>query len=79
MTIRTPFEDPFDHSRLNEMPKSWLKDGERYISPYVPQSFSSTDPKFVIASDQNNIDRIAEQMRKHAAINYTYYTRTTRK
>lgn len=64
------------HCRVDEMPQSWIKEGERYISPYVPQSMALADPKLVISSDQNNIDRIAEQMKKHAAINYSYYTRT---
>ena len=61
---------------MDEIPQSWIKDGDRYISPYVPQSVGLTNSKFVIASDQNNIDRITEQMKKHAAINYSYYTRT---
>ncbi len=62
---------------IEEIPQSWIKVDDKYVSPYIPKqqsSSSSSNPS--ISSDNTNIDRIADQMKKHAAINYSYYTRT---
>ena len=61
---------------MEEIPHSWTLIGDRYVSPYVAQAISQPPGKLAITSDQTNIDRIADQMKKHAAINYSYYTRT---
>lgn len=63
-------------SRTEEMPQSWAQIGGHYVSPYVPKPVSQPTSKPLVTSDQTNMDRIADQMKKHAAINYSYYTRT---
>ena len=44
----------------------------KYVSQYVPKQQIKTETIL----NNTNIDRIADQVRKHAAINYSYYTRT---
>ena len=56
------------------MPQSWIKIDDKYVSQYVPKQAPSSTA--MIPLENNNLDRIADQMRKHAAINYSYYTRT---
>jgi len=60
-----------------EMPQSWIKVNDKY----VPKQQSTTkvnpfNPNVIIPSDNTNIDRITDQVKKHAAINYSYYKRT---
>jgi hypothetical protein len=60
------------------MPQSWIKIDDKYVSQYVPKQppTTSNESNPSIPSDNTNLDRIADQMKKHAAINYSYYTRT---
>jgi len=60
------------------MPQSWIKIDDKYVSQYVPKQppITSNESNPSIPSDNTNLDRIADQMKKHAAINYSYYTRT---
>jgi hypothetical protein len=64
------------------MPQSWIKVDNKYVSQYVPKQqqpkleTNINEPNRTIPSDNTNIDRIADQVKKHAAINYSYYTRT---
>jgi hypothetical protein len=59
------------------MPQSWIKVDDKYVSNYVPKvPPTKTESNLLIPSDNANIDRIADQVKKHAAINYSYYTRT---
>ncbi|CAF4787279.1 unnamed protein product [Rotaria sp. Silwood1] len=67
--------------RTEEMPQSWMKIDDKYVSTYVSKQqnkpqIKSDESNLIIASDNTNIDRIADQVKKHAAINYSYYTRT---
>lgn len=59
---------------MEEMPQSWSKIGDRYVSPHVSQPASQ--PSMPVNVESGNMDRIVDQVRKHAAINYSYYTRT---
>lgn len=63
------------------MPQSWIKNDNKYVSTYVPKPQTNNqakpnqfNPKII--TDGTNIDHIADQLKKHAAINYSYYTRT---
>jgi hypothetical protein len=60
------------------MPQSWIKIDDKYVSQYVPKQpvTSNESNPTTIPSENTNLDRIADQMKKHAAINYSYYTRT---
>jgi len=58
--------------RIEELPQSWIKFDNKYVSQYVPKQQIKTETIL----NNTNIDRIADQVRKHAAINYSYYTRT---
>ncbi|CAF3822789.1 unnamed protein product [Rotaria magnacalcarata] len=67
--------------RTEEIPQSWIKGDHRYVNAYVSKQQSESQVKSnesnqKIASDSTNIDRITDQVKKHAAINYSYYTRT---
>ncbi|CAF2646325.1 unnamed protein product [Rotaria sp. Silwood2] len=67
--------------RTEEIPQSWMNLDDKYVISYVPKQQNKTQIKsdesnLIIASDNTNIDRIADQVKKHAAINYSYYTRT---
>jgi hypothetical protein len=82
-----PCNNPFCSSRYffssstDEMPQSWMKIDDKYVSRYAPKvanksEINSNESDITITSDNTNIDRIADQVKKHAAINYCYYTRT---
>ena len=60
------------------MPQSWTKIDDHYVNKHVSKQStkSETNSHLIIASDNTNIDRITDQVKKHAAINYCYYTRT---
>jgi hypothetical protein len=59
------------------MPQSWIKVDDKYVSKYIPrEQTNSNESNHVNPLDNTNIDRIADQLKKHAAINYSYYTRT---
>jgi hypothetical protein len=63
------------------MPQSWIKVDDKYVSQYVAthqtkSEVNSNESTLVNPIDNTNIDRIADQLKKHAAINYSYYTRT---
>jgi len=63
------------------MPQSWIKVDNKYVSQYIPthqtkSEVNSNESHLVNPIDNTNIDRIADQVKKHAAINYSYYTRT---
>ncbi|CAF4316930.1 unnamed protein product [Rotaria socialis] len=67
--------------RTEEIPQSWIKGDNRYVNAYVPKQQSESQVKsnefhLKIAPASTNIDRITDQVKKHAAINYSYYTRT---
>ena len=66
---------------IEEVPQSWIKIGDKYVSQYAAKQSSKDQVKVneynpVLPSSNNNFDRIADQTKKHAAINYSYYTRT---
>jgi hypothetical protein len=56
------------------MPLSWVKVDDKYVSQHVPKQPVTSTP--TMAQDNTDLERIADQMKKHAAINYSYYTRT---
>lgn len=56
------------------MPLSWVKVDDKYVSQYVPKQPVTSTPN--MPQDNTDLERIADQMKKHAAINYSYYTRT---
>jgi len=61
------------------MPQSWVKFDDKYVSQYVPKLPSSAKTETtssIILPEDTDIDRITDQLKKHAAINYSYYTRT---
>jgi hypothetical protein len=60
------------------MPQSWTKIDDQYVSKYVSKQSTKTENNFNESnlSDNTNINRITDQVKKHAAINYSYYTRT---
>ena len=59
------------------MPQSWVKIDDKYVSQYIPKRPAiPTESNPTIPPENANLDRIADQMKKHAAINYSYYTRT---
>lgn len=61
-----------------EIPQSWIKVDDKYVSKYIPREQTipmESTPK-ISSSDNTDIDRIVDQVKKHAAINYSYYTRT---
>ena len=63
--------------RTDEVPQSWLKTDDRYAPKKANKSeVLPLDPKLLLTSDTPDIDRIVDQVKKHAAINYSYYTRT---
>jgi hypothetical protein len=64
-----------------EIPQSWIKVDDKYVSTYVPKEqtkieTNSNEFNLGMPLDNTNIDRIVDQVKKHAAINYSYYTRT---
>lgn len=59
------------------MPQSWVKVDDKYVSQYVPKlPTTKTESTPIILPENADIDRITDQLKKHAAINYSYYTRT---
>ena len=60
--------------RTDEMPLSWIKVDDKYVSQHVPKQPVTSTP--TMSTENTDLERIADQMKKHAAINYTYYTRT---
>ncbi|CAF3928925.1 unnamed protein product [Adineta steineri] len=63
--------------RTDEMPQSWIKIDDKYVpKQQSTNEVNKYESNLMITSDYANIDRIADQVKKHAAINYSYYTRT---
>jgi len=44
--------------------------------PKLPSSAKTETTSSIILPEDTDIDRITDQLKKHAAINYSYYTRT---
>lgn len=67
---------------VEEIPLSWIKTDNKYVNPYVPKQPYKSQVKtnesshLLLPTDTTDIDRIVDQVKKHAAINYSYYTRT---
>ena len=63
--------------RSDEIPESWAKADDRHASKKSSKDqMNSHNSNIFLSSDNPNIDRIMDQMKKHAEINYSYYTRT---
>ncbi|CAF0928755.1 unnamed protein product [Adineta ricciae] len=63
--------------RSDETRESWVKADERHVSKQSSKDqMNLQNPNLFLSSDNPNIDRIMDQMKKHAEINYSYYTRT---